>query len=333
MNTRVLSGSFVILALVCFSLAVMSIQATAALERIAMITDLKGIVTINGEKVQLLQMLTVGQDVKGQAGARLTLSYCKDGSLYTLTGPFEARIAPGKPDLKDRDKPEKRETLKTLSGTMKPHFVEFARAGVGVVRDDRPIIPLHPAKSELIEETKPEFTWLRLKVYSYRSLVLNNYDLDKEVTVPIEEQTITSYPEFSAPPEAGDIWALCHAAYPHGKPPLEPGKWECTFKTQANNLDSRSSFSFLVAGPDETKQIKDIEEKAASLARANPGSTAPSMLLISGYLQAGAYHKALSKAKDLLDKDPHNPSLHTLLSQIYRKLNLEARAQEAEKNI
>jgi hypothetical protein len=283
----------------------LTMASYAATGDTAMITELKGNVTIDGKKAELLKMLKPGQTIKGgDNAAKVSISFFSDGHIDTLKGKFEAKIVNSTVTVTNGYGKDSKEVLKPLSGTLKPRAIEPAKPGAMNTRAfSAPprIVNISPVDGELLTDTKPEFRWKRNNPSKYRLLILKNAATGREIPLDITEEGRLVFPGTTAP--------------------LEPGKWDCTFKRNKTNYDDVFDFDILVASEDDLTLVKDFEENALALLKANPDSTAPAISLISYYINQGLYHKAQKSLNELVKKDPANTYLRDIQTKIDDRLN------------
>ncbi len=283
----------------------LTMASYAATGDTAMITELKGNVTIDGKKAELLKMLKPGQTIKGgDNAAKVSISFFSDGHIDTLKGKFEAKIVNNTVTVTNGYGKDSKDVLKPLSGTLKPRAIEPAKPGAMNTRAPSApprIVNISPVDGELLTDTKPEFLWKRNNPSKYRLLILKNAATGREIPLDITEEGRLVFPGTTAP--------------------LEPGKWDCKFKRNKTNHDDVFHFDILVASEDDLKLVKSIEEQAQALLRDNPEDLAPTISLISSYINLGLFRKAQENLSRLIEKAQTNTYLTDIQTKIDDRLN------------
>jgi len=295
----------VVSALIAF-MCTMTLAAASSAEGggTCMITELKGKVTVDGKKAEMLKMLKPGQVLRSDSGtARVSISFFADGHIDTLQGKFEAKIESNSIAVTGKFAKESKNILKPLSGTMNPRAVERAKAGAMGTRGTLipVIVNISPVADELITETRPEFLWKRNSDTKYRLLTLKHKGTQRKLALDIVEEGKVSI--------SGD------------QAPLEPGLWYATFQISRTDVDNPIDFTFLVASPEDLKLVRGIEDEAQKLQKNNPGDMAPAISLIKTYFNLGLYRKAQENMDRIIGQAQDNTYLAGIKEKIDKKLN------------
>jgi hypothetical protein len=320
---------------VCFAL--IKIYPLWADQKVAIITDVKGAVTIKrpqaskteSPKAYLLSLLSAGDIVEGGAGTKATIAFNKDGTSIAVTGPFMARVLEnGLYDMKL--KKDMFAQKASLSVSIKPHQIELAHAGAVQTRKlvaKEPSSALHPyyfndqkgtsntaSKGQAIEEkiakTRPYFMWYTPSaIKPYRFIFIDCMTMgnkERQRKIAIKENGFAQFPQNEPELTRGNdyMWRLSNDPAGEDNPPRED-----------------EYFTFNVLSKERAEELERDRKKADECVSREDIS--PYVSLISIYLNNRLYGPALDLAYRLRDEyRPGDPAITDLLEGVYGKMGL-----------
>lgn len=260
---------------------------------VAMVTNLKGEATSNGEPLQLLSYLDSGQEAQIGAGSQVVFSYIQGGMRATVTGPCKVSLQPSGPKLtKGKATQIKVKKPKERTGAVLPSNLDLGSGG----HLRRGELTLHVSGKLLPGEQVLEFSALP----SFKTFYL----------------TITNSSTFTEAFDSGEL-SVRELTLPSGT--LEAGE-SYDFLLQATS-DSGETKEWerqgvVVLSNDVSQKIRSLQSQGET---AEDFETRAELLAV--YLKHGLDREALGMVKSLLASSDSNARLVEIQNVLLRRMD------------
>jgi len=305
--------SLLIIAIVSFTLISMLLQASPsaiwAAGTTGIITDLKGSVTVNGKKAELLQEVQASAILTGKAGSKVTVSFSKDGHTESVSGAFKVTVGDNALISSAGSKATKTDTIIKRKDGITAIPITSSKPAALRMRGVK-AIAITPVPFDTINSVCPTF---KFEPFT-RDPALLNY-------VVIKNSKDTS--DTRALEITKKDGVVITVEYPKDVKPLENGqtyKWCISSKDRDESMSADDRFTLTVLSTETIAALKKQEDIAKKLVEKNPDDLSPYVSLISLYLSNKAYSKAVEYAELIEKKRPSDQNIAGLIDTIYTQV-------------
>lgn len=304
-----------ILIIVIVSIALISVLLSAsasvtwAAGAAGIITDLKGSVTVNGKKAELLQEVQSKAVLTGKAGSKVTVSFPKDGHTESASGEFKVTVGDNALIGSGNGKVVKKNTITKRTGGITPIPITSSMPAAKKLRGMTGVA-ISPVPFDTVSSVCPSFIFEPNSAdHSVVNYVVIKNSKDANDTRAIE---ITK--------KDGRVIAV---EYPKDMTPLANDatyKWCVSSKDREDSMIGNGTFTFTVLSAEKISALKKQEEIAKKLVEKNPDDLSPYVSLISLYLSNNAYSKAVEYAELIEKRRPNDQNIIGLIDMIYTQV-------------
>ncbi|GEM_PF-2448259 len=320
-------------------LLMMSPPKAWAGEKVGIITDLKGSVTVNGKNAELLQEVETNSILAGKAGSKMTVSFRKDGHTESISGDFSVKVDKKMLINTKGNKVSKKDTIKKRTDGMTAIPITVTKPAALRLRG-LGILPLSPVHRTTIKDKKDDkddkdiLNTVDTVTPSFR-FVASPTNSDPEKMKYVIIRNITDSNDRRVIDITKKDKKIITVEYPKDMPPLKNCKeyrWLVSDKDK-EEIDANEFFKFTVLSAETIDALKTQEELARKLVKKNPDDLFPYVSLISLYLSNKAFSKALEYAKLIEQMRPKDNNIVALIDTIYFEIYGEANMKSIKAQI